>query len=117
MNIDFKNKSNYELPVMSDWISSVIYNQYKILKDLIKIEEIPVLFITSDKTVKDLNKEIGDSILDVEIMNNIGKKLSNKKNIIFKKVNNALHDVLISNGSIEEINTSLGLAFNYFKNL
>lgn len=115
MSIDFKNKSDYELPVMTDWISSVIFNQYKILKNEIKIEDIPVLFLTSDKTVNDLNDELGDSILDVNIMKNIGKKLSNKNNIIFKEVREALHDVLVSLGDISNENTSLGLSFKFFK--
>jgi pimeloyl-ACP methyl ester carboxylesterase len=116
MKIDIKKKSNLEIPVMTDWITSIIYNQYRIQNNKINIEDIPILFISSDRSVNDLNKEIGDSVLDIVKMNEIGKKLSDKNNIIFKKIKNGLHDVLISHGNIDDKKTSLGQAFNILNN-
>ena len=114
MKIDINKKSHLELPIMSDWLSTVIYHQNRIKNNLINIE-IPILFFTSDKSVDNLENEIGDNILNVDKICEIGKKLSKKKNIFYFKIENALHDIFISNGDFNDIKTPLGKAYNLLK--
>ena len=117
--ININNKSEKNIPIILSWLASVIYQQYKIQTGLIKID-IPILVLSSNKSISildDINIS-GDSVLDINTMHFYSKKITSKpsfSNLNIEIIYNAIHDVLFSNGDINDINTSLGLGFFKFK--
>lgn len=113
-----KHKSIKIMKVYIGWLATVVKHQYLIHQYRIKLNK-PILLLCCDDNGEQSNLTYDysthtDTVLNVNDIIKYSTQLSNQMTIC--KINNGLHDVLVSYGEINNINTPLGNAFDKFIN-
>jgi alpha-beta hydrolase superfamily lysophospholipase len=119
--INKKYKSYHDVPVISSWIMNNMKHHYRITLNEIKIL-VPTLILYCDKSINNNFKEKGDSILNIkENLKQVSKlfdsvtclsSLDTSENLLHLKIiKDGVHDLLCSDGDIENTESQLGEVF------
>lgn len=104
-------KTLYNAPVISSWLINIMKHQYKLSLGEIKIK-VPTLILYCDKSCEK-QERYGDSVLNISENVKIVPKLFDNFSLL--KINlfkDGIHDVLCSEGDVNNLNSALGKVCN-----
>lgn len=100
-------KTFYNVPVVSSWLINIMKYQHKISLGLFKIQ-VPTLILYCNKS-KSRECKYGDCVLDIsENLKQVPKLFNNTKSLNLYLIEDSVHDVLCSEGDVDNNQTVLG---------